>query len=194
VRILSRLTYANVMSSVALFVALGGGAYAISVPKHSVGQNELKPGAVTAAKVRNHSLTVSDFRRGQLPVLGGARTADLNPAPTPGAVIKSVNVQLKVCGKAFVLGTVRDVFLSCATGPCQGQWGVYVDNRPVPSTGMQLQAAAGASDGYTFYTLYGLTKPLKRGSHNVKLARTSSGSIESVGQLGAQLGALTLGG
>ena len=193
-RLRSRLTYANVMSSAAVFIALGGGAYAISVPRNSVGQDELKPGAVTAAKVRNHSLMATDFRRGQLPVLGGARTADLNPAPTPGTVIKSAKLQLKTSGKAFVLGTVRDVFLSCGTSPCQGQWGVYVDNHPVPSTGMQLQAAAGSSDGYTFYTLYGLTKQLKRGSHSVKLARTSSGSISSVGQLGAQLGVLTLGG
>jgi hypothetical protein len=182
------------MSSVAVFVALGGGAYAVTVPRNSIGKDELKPGAVTAAKVRNHSLTKSDFRRGQLPVLGGARTADLNPAPTPGIVIKSVNIRLKASGKAFVLGTVRDVFLSCSTSSCQGQWGLYVDNHPVHSTGMRLQAAAEASDGYTFYTLYGLTKQLRRGNHNVKLARTNSGSIDSVGQLGAQLGALTLGG
>ena len=193
-RLRSRLTYANVMSSIALFIALGGGAYAISVPKNSVGQDELKPGAVTAAKVRSHSLTATVFRRGQLPVLGGARTADLNPAPTPGTVIKSAKLRLKTSGKAFVLATVRDVFLSCGTSPCEGQWGVYVDNRPVPSTGMKLQADTGASDGYSFYTLYGLTKQLKRGSHSVKLARTSSGSISSVGQLGAQLGVLTLGG
>lgn len=190
----SRLTYANAMSSVALFVALGGGAYAVSVPRNSVGQQELKPGAVTAAKVRNHSLTASDFRRNQLPVLGGARTADLNPAPTPGIVEKTMTVRLKADGKAFVLGTVRDVFLGCGVGSCSGQWGVYVDNHPVPSTGMKLQAAAGASDGYSFYTLYGLTKKLKRGKHSVKLARTSSGSVTSAGQLGAQLGALTLGG
>jgi hypothetical protein len=190
----SRLTYANAMSSIALFVALGGGAYAVTVPRNSVGQDALKPGAVTAAKVRNHSLTASDFRRNQLPVLGGARTADLNPAPTPGTVVKAMSIRLKADGKAFVLGTVRDVFLSCGTTACRGQWGVYVDNHPVPSTGMELQAAPGASDGYSFFTLYGLTKKLKRGTHSVKLARSSSGSPTSAGQLGAQLGALTLGG
>jgi hypothetical protein len=193
-RLRARLTYANVISSVALFVALGGGAYAVSVPRNSIGPNELRPGAVTAAKVRNHSLTVSDFRRGQLPVLGGARASDADPPSRPGTVIKSVTLGLKTSGKAFVLATVRDVFLGCGSGACEAQWGVYVDNRPVRSTGMHLQAGSESSDGFGFYTLYGMTGRLQRGSHTVKLARTSSGSVQSVGQLGAQLGALTLGG
>jgi hypothetical protein len=193
-RFQSRLTYANVMSSIALFVALSGGAYAISVPKDSVGSSQLQKGSVTAAKVRDRSLTASDFRRGQLPVLNGARAADLNPAPRPGKVIKSVSLRLKATGRAFVLGTVRDVFLSCGSGSCDAQWGVYVDNKPVSSTGMNLRAPPNASDGYSFYTLYGMTKQLRSGNHTVKLARTSSGSVQSVGELGAQLGALTLSG
>ena len=116
------------------------------------------------------------FRRGALPVLGGVRAADLNPPPTPGTVIKSVNLRLKQGGRAFVLGTVRDVFLTCGPNACAAQWGVYADNRPVPSTGMRLQAAGEASDGYSFYTLYGLTKRLKRGRHTVKLGLTSTGT------------------
>src|SRR5205085_2170986 len=156
----SRLTYANVMSSIALFVALSGGAYALSVPRNSVGSRELRPGAVTAAKVKHHSLTASLFRHGALPLLGGVRAADLNPAPRPTTVVKSVKLRLRAKGKAFVLATVRDVFLTCGSSPCSGQWGVYVDNHPVRSTGMRLQAIGEASDGYTFYTLYGLTKRL----------------------------------
>jgi hypothetical protein len=93
-----------------------------------------------------------------------------------------------------VLATVRDVFLTCGAVACAAQWGVYVDDRPVPSTGMRLQAAGEASDGYTFYTLYGLTKRLRRGTHTVKLGLTSTGSPVSAGQLGAQIGALTLAG
>jgi hypothetical protein len=188
-----RLSYANVMSSIAVFIALGGGAYAVSVPRNSVGQDQLRSDAVTAAKVKKGSLTASAFKHGQLPVLGGVRAADLNPPPKIGKVIKSVSLRMKSSGKAFVLATVRDVFLTCGTGACSGQWGVYVDNKPVVSTGMRLQATPGASDGYTFYTLYGLTSRLSRGSHTVKLGLTSVGGPTSVGQLGAQLGALTLG-
>ncbi len=44
--IASRLTYANVMATAALFIALGGGAYAaFKVPKNSVGTKQLKNGA-----------------------------------------------------------------------------------------------------------------------------------------------------
>ena len=43
-----RLSYANVMATIAVFIALGGGAYAaLKVPKDSVGNKQLKNNAVT---------------------------------------------------------------------------------------------------------------------------------------------------
>jgi hypothetical protein len=51
-RILDRLTYANVMATVAVFIARGGVGYAaIKLPKNSVGTKQLKKGAVTPAKI-----------------------------------------------------------------------------------------------------------------------------------------------
>lgn len=56
---------------VALFVALGGSATAAAMlPAGSVGTRQLRDGAVTAAKVRPHSLLASDFRRGELAAIG----------------------------------------------------------------------------------------------------------------------------
>jgi hypothetical protein len=47
-----RLTYANVISSLALFAALGGGAYAaINLPANSVGTKQLRARAVTPRKI-----------------------------------------------------------------------------------------------------------------------------------------------
>ena len=67
-RIRNSLSYANVMATVAVFVALGGGAYAAAtLPKNSVGTKQLKNNAVVASKVKNGSLTARDFRSGQLP-------------------------------------------------------------------------------------------------------------------------------
>lgn len=64
-----RLSYANVMATIAVFLALGGGAYAaFKLPKNSVGTQQLRKNAVTSSKVKNHSLLASDFRLGQLPV------------------------------------------------------------------------------------------------------------------------------
>ena len=54
-----RLTYANVTSTIALFIALGGAtAFAAStLPDKSVGEFQLRPGAVTAEKIRKNAIT-----------------------------------------------------------------------------------------------------------------------------------------
>ncbi len=71
-------SYANVMASLALFIALGGISWAaVTLPSNSVGTTQLKKNAVTGAKlkrdaitgakVRNGSLLASDFQAGQVP-------------------------------------------------------------------------------------------------------------------------------
>ena len=70
-----RISFANVMSVLALFVALGGSAYAIK--KNSVTSRQLKDNgvknvdlandAVTSQKVADGSLLDDDFGAGQLP-------------------------------------------------------------------------------------------------------------------------------
>ena len=65
----SRLSYANVMATLAVFIALGGTAWAISA--NSVGSHQIKPGgvknsdiadgAVTSKKVLNHSIRPQDL-------------------------------------------------------------------------------------------------------------------------------------
>jgi hypothetical protein len=58
VHVFSRLTYANVMATVALFVALGGAGYAaLKLPKNSVGTKQLKRSAVTGDKLANGAVT-----------------------------------------------------------------------------------------------------------------------------------------
>src|SRR3954471_12214522 len=65
----SRLTFANVMSCVAVFIALGGTGYAaVKLPKNSVGSKQIKKNAVSSSKVKNGSLTKSDFKVTDLPV------------------------------------------------------------------------------------------------------------------------------
>jgi len=79
----SKLTYANVMASLAVLIALSGSAYAaLRVPPNSVGSRQLKAasvttgkianGAITAAKVAEHSLTAQDIN---LPALGAVPQA-----------------------------------------------------------------------------------------------------------------------
>jgi hypothetical protein len=77
-----KLTYANVMATIAVFIALGGASYAATqIPKNSVGTKQLKNGAVTGAKVKVGSLPVSSFKEGQLPL--GA-VGPIGPKGEPG--------------------------------------------------------------------------------------------------------------
>jgi hypothetical protein len=73
---------ATIIALIALFVALGGTAYAaMNLPANSVGAEQIKSGAVTgtklsdnavtSAKVKNGTLLARDFKVGQLP--GGPR-------------------------------------------------------------------------------------------------------------------------
>jgi hypothetical protein len=51
-----RLTYANVVATIALFIALGGASYAaIKLPKNSVKAPQIAPNAVGSSELRNHS-------------------------------------------------------------------------------------------------------------------------------------------
>lgn len=73
-RIFGRARYANVTSTLALVVALGGtGAYAANtigskdIRNGQVKNADLASGAVTSGKVRNGTLLARDFKSGQLP-------------------------------------------------------------------------------------------------------------------------------
>lgn len=65
-QIRKRLTYANVMSSLAVFLVLGGGAAfaANQLGRNSVGSKQLKRNAVTAAKIKKKAVTTAKIRNG----------------------------------------------------------------------------------------------------------------------------------
>jgi hypothetical protein len=61
--VLRRLTYANVIATLALFLALGGGAvWAANKQAAKVGTGKLKPNAVTAGKIKANAITSSKIR------------------------------------------------------------------------------------------------------------------------------------
>jgi hypothetical protein len=56
------MRYANITSSLALFIALGGTGYAaLKLPKNSVHAKQIATGAVGSPEVKNHSLKPVDF-------------------------------------------------------------------------------------------------------------------------------------
>ena len=70
-RIRRRLTYSDVMATIAVFIALGGTSYALTLPRNSVGSrelrarsvgaSELKSGAVTSRDIKNRGIHLSDI-------------------------------------------------------------------------------------------------------------------------------------
>ena len=59
----SRLTYANVMSSLAVFLVLGGVSYAAAtLPRNSVGSKQLRRNSVTHSKLTNGSVGRNELR------------------------------------------------------------------------------------------------------------------------------------
>jgi len=91
----SHVTFANVVSLTALFVALGGGAYALTIPNDSVGAKQLKRNAVTRSKVKNgavdsakvqdRSLLARDFKVGQLTAGAQGPPGERGPAGVAGS-------------------------------------------------------------------------------------------------------------
>jgi hypothetical protein len=66
-RITRRLSYSNVIASLALFVALGGASYAaVALPANSVGTKQVKKSAVTASKLKRNAVNSAKVKDGSL--------------------------------------------------------------------------------------------------------------------------------
>jgi hypothetical protein len=100
------LTYANTMATIAVFIALSGGAYAaVNLPAKSVGTRELKNGAVTKAKIDRKTLRALTGARGAAGAVGAAG---------PGGV----------SGAAGATGPVGAKGADGATGPAGAAGGI----------------------------------------------------------------------
>ena len=63
-RVRRQLTYANVMATIAVFIALGGASYAaIKLPKNSVGARELRSASVGPSKLKRGAVELPRDRR-----------------------------------------------------------------------------------------------------------------------------------
>lgn len=142
-RLRVRLTYSNVMATIAVFVALGGSSYAAlrvgskqiadnSVRSRDVRNNNLtgkdvKARSLTASDIKRRSLTASLFKAGQLPAatLGGsALVARPRGSTTVPAVSNTTTVNLALSNNSWVqpAGTHDAVYVQVDIGsfPCTG--------------------------------------------------------------------------
>jgi hypothetical protein len=80
------LTYANLMSSLAVFLVLAGGtAFAASqLGKNSVGSKQIKKNAVTAAKIKKDAVTGAKIKNG---AVNGAKVDEASLGQVPSAAV-----------------------------------------------------------------------------------------------------------
>jgi hypothetical protein len=132
----SRLTYANVMATIAVFAALGGTGYAaISLPKASVGAKQLKTGSVTAKKikkgavtskaVRNGSLSSGDFAAGQLPAGPRGDKGDKGDTGAPGSARAYTYLNEELCADPTGPCTLNQAETKGFSGARRSDEGVY---------------------------------------------------------------------
>jgi hypothetical protein len=118
-----RLNFANVMSSAAVFIALGGTSYALTLPRNSVGAEQIRRGAVRASEVRSGAVRSSEVKdrslgvrdlstaaRGALRGMTGATGAP-GPAGPPGptgvtykAAVNAGGTKIRGDGKSSTRG------------------------------------------------------------------------------------------
>lgn len=102
-RFMPKLTYANVIASIALFVALGGAAVAAGVAKNSVGPKQLKRGAVTAPKIRKAAVTAGKLAPQS--VVAGKLGAN---AVLPGNIVNGAITSAKIGGGAVIAASIKN--------------------------------------------------------------------------------------
>lgn len=118
-RIIGSSRYANVTSTLALVIAVGGsGAYAAStIRSHDIRNGEVKAvdvanGAITSAKVRDGSLRRADFRPGELPAspAGSAGPTGATSQAGPGGSLPDLLASGSTLRGAYAFSGIADTF------------------------------------------------------------------------------------
>ena len=114
-----RLSYANVTATIAVFIALGGSAYAaVQIPRNSVGTKQLRKNAVTSLKVKDGTLALRDFKTAEQEKLKGSTGAQgpAGPQGPPGAAGATNVVVRRVDAGPLPGGVFTFVVAKCLPG------------------------------------------------------------------------------
>ena len=148
------LSYANLMATIAVFIALGGSAYAIKLKQNSVGAKQIKPNAVNGTKVADQSLSGQDVQVGSL---GGQEIQDGSLGPGDVADPQPVQIRdVSTSGSCFTdPGRFCGVPGSGWAQPLvpQGYAGYFVDAEGFVHLQGTVRAVNTAGTEFTVFTL-----------------------------------------
>ena len=147
-----RLSYANVIATIALFAALGGTSYAAltvtgkNVKNNSLSGRDIKNSSLTSTDVKDRSLLSKDFKTGQLPAGSKGDKGDTGAAGAAGAA-GATNVTTRANTVSAPVGS-SDVTASCQAGEkAVGGGPSYTNDEPEIT--VQQSKPAPATDGST---------------------------------------------
>lgn len=155
----TRLTYANVMATIAVFGVLGGGAYAAS----KIGPEDIKKNAVRAEHIKDRSLLAKEFKAGELPAGPTSSSASVNPnpniapapcCPSPPQYVQmiSTDVRMKFAGRLIANASLKFAggaggFVGCrlqvASGPAFTSWSDMSQDSAHSVNSVQMSLVAG---------------------------------------------------
>jgi hypothetical protein len=189
-----RLTYANVMSSLAVFLVLGGATAfaATQLAKNSVGSKQLKKNAVTAAKIKKDavtgakvkpgSLSASDFAAGQLPAGPQGAVGPTFGATSSGESCDSLGATFEVCattggvnlpasGPVLLVASAEWDNDDDGTPPNSGECRFSIDGAPLgdPDVTFGEETATHGIDEGGSISMNTVTGPLPAGAHTFAL-------------------------
>ena len=148
-RLRAHLTYANVVATIAVFIALGGSSYAaLKLPKNSVGSEQLKPNSITSAKVKGGSLSTTDLKASARSLLRGRRGP------------RGVQGQQGTTGKTGKTGAKGSTGPRGAAGSARAYATVVADNGQLPIFTANVPNLAFGSVARTSTGVYCLAAPL----------------------------------
>ncbi|MGH2990930.1 MAG: hypothetical protein ACRDY6_22780 [Acidimicrobiia bacterium] len=146
-----RLSFANVMSAVALFVALGGGAYAASkVESRDIAKDAIKNRHIMEGKLKNKSLQEDTLEGGKIneSTLVGVEAGNVLSAviSNPGGLSNATVVRAGQQGTTVIEGAGNAVHVDFARDVTQCTW---VATRGAPGTATEDPGFAQTALGNT---------------------------------------------
>lgn len=150
-----RPSHATAVAYLALFVALGGSAYAVS----KVGTNDLKRSAVTSPKIENGSVRGRDLGEATVgteqlkvrPVVRSESGGECDPTSAVPVECARFGIRLEARGGILAIASGGQYSLGGpATGQCEIRLGEGGSSSPVtPGESATLNTDQGATNGFT---------------------------------------------
>ena len=196
----SRLTFSNLVSMIALCVALGGVSYAaVTLPRHSVGAEQLRRNAVKPAKLAANSVRKRALSRGLRKQLHSSPAVRLHFSADakPGAATRKIGtvngLTLRAAcrttgpGTALVFalrskhaGTIQENFQNDSGANPHTPGTINAGNLQidVPAGTMVLGGPPPVPSGAFFRTIANLVFATKRGTATFNMATIANGTTE----------------